>query len=124
MNSITHKSNLSNMNKHKNLLSILASAKPNLRESIIHKCDKQLVQCICECILNLLHGNININRETLCKLKKYKNTFRKIIKKSNLQSKKKILIQQGGFLQYLIPAVISGLSSIISSAINRKEEEE
>ena len=43
--------------------------------------------------------------------------LRKIVQKSTLKEKKKILVQHGGFLQYLIPAAITGISEIISSLI-------
>jgi hypothetical protein len=45
------------------------------------------------------------------------------VKKSNLASKKKILVQNGGFLQFLIPAVITGISEIVSSLISKKSSD-
>ena len=47
--------------------------------------------------------------------------LRDSIKHSSLSEKKHILIQKGGFLQFVIPAVISGLATIISSVISKKE---
>jgi len=46
------------------------------------------------------------------------------IEKSKLRNKKEILIQKGGFLQFLIPAVISGITSIISSYISNKKSDQ
>ena len=48
------------------------------------------------------------------------STRTKLVQKSTLKQKKKILVQQGGFLEYLIPAAISGITSIISSFINKE----
>jgi len=90
-----------------------------MRKGIIMNADKELIYTLCECILNLLNGNINISDEKFNQLKSYKHSFRKILdKKLNLKSKKKLIIQKGGFLEILLPAVISGLSAIISSAIS------
>jgi hypothetical protein len=90
-----------------------------MRKGIIINADKELIYTLCECILNLLNGNINISDEKFNQLKSYKHSFRKILdKKLNLKSKKKLIIQKGGFLEILLPAVISGLSAIISSAIS------
>jgi hypothetical protein len=90
-----------------------------MKKGIIMNADKELIYTICECILNLLNGNINISTEQYNQLKSYKHLFRKILdRKSKLKTKKKLIIQKGGFLEILLPAVISGLASIISSAIS------
>ena len=76
---------------------------------------------ICESVFKMLQGNLDINlKSDLENLAKYKIIFRKLIKKSNLKTKKKILVQHGGFLQFLIPAVITGISSIVSSIISKE----
>ena len=79
---------------------------------------------ICECILNIIEGRVKISNKDFEKLKPYKNLFRKLIKKNTkLKEKKKLIIQKGGFLQILIPAIISGLASIISSVISKPDSE-
>lgn len=110
---------IENIVNKQDLLKSLASCKLCMRKAILHKADKKLIQAICESILNMLSGNLHINTTDFEKLKKYKHIFRKLIKKSNLRNKKKILIQHGGFLKYLIPAVITGISSIVSSLISK-----
>ena len=55
----------------------------------------------------------------MLKIKQFKNTFRKLANKNiNLKDKKKLIIQKGGFLQILIPSIISGIASIIGSWIS------
>ena len=79
---------------------------------------------ICECILNKTQGRIKISDSDREKLKPYKNVFRKLTKKdTKIKEKKKLIIQKGGFLQILIPAIISGLASIISAVISKPESE-
>ena len=100
-------------------LKILSKCKKNMRKGIIMNADKELIYTLCECVLNLLNGNINISESEHNQLKPYKHLFRKLLNTNqNLKSKKKLIIQKGGFLEILLPAVISGLASIISSAIS------
>ncbi len=108
---------MKNIEKNKHILCFLSSCKPTIRNAILAKSDKNLIATICEIVYNLLNNNLDINKTTLAKLHKYKNTFRKLVKKSNLKSKKEIIIQQGGFLQFLIPAAISGIATILSNVI-------
>ena len=105
------------------VLMVLSSCKSNkLKRAIVQNADKQLVHSLCEIIDNLLSGNISIKEEDFKYLSKFKKELRNLVKRSSLQSKKKIIlkrgIQEGGFLEILIPSVISGLASIIGSAIS------
>lgn len=111
--------NLQNITSQQDLLKILATCKIKMRKAIIKSADKKLILAICESIYNMLSGNLSINKDDLNKLQKFKHTLRKLTLKSNLQNKKKILNQHGGFLQFLIPAVITGISEIVSSIIDK-----
>jgi predicted ATP-binding protein involved in virulence len=116
-------SEFKNILSQKDLLNSLASAKKNMRKAIIQNADKKLICAVCESINNALAGNVSINSSDMDHLKKYKHTFRRLIKKSPLREKKKILIQNGGFLQFLIPAVVTGIASIVSSLISKHTSE-
>lgn len=111
--------NLENIISQIDLLKTLGNCKNKLRKSIIVKSNRKLVQAICELIDNTLRGNLKFLKFDYNNLKKYKHTFRKLLKKSNLKTKKKILIQHGGFLPILIPSIIGGLSTIISSLVSK-----
>ena len=106
------------VNSQIDLLKVLANKK--YRKAVILHADKKLIQAICESVHNVLVGNINISEIERTKLKKFRKTLHKLLEKSSLKTKKKILIQRGGFLQFLIPAVVSGLASIISSVISNQ----
>jgi hypothetical protein len=107
--------------QNKNLLESLSKCKKKLREAIVENADRDLIECICMCAFNILEGNINLTEQEKSNLKKYKHAIRKLTMRSNLKKKKKILLQSGGFLQFLIPAAITGLSSIISSLISKSD---
>ena len=110
---------VTNLKNQQDLLKALAHCKIKIRTAILKNADKDLVDAICQCVFNLLSGNINMSSSEKEKLVKYKISLRKLVQKSTLKQKKKILVQKGGFLQYLIPAAIEGISSIISSFINQ-----
>ena len=78
-----------------------------------------MIKSICEAALNLLKGNIHLTDNQKQKLAKFKNTIRRLASKSNLSDKKKIIIQKGGFLEFLVPALISGITSLIGDFITK-----
>lgn len=120
---MSHNNSIKFILDNKELLLAISKCKTCMRKAIINKSDKKLVNSICEMVFNLINGNLNINSSDFQKLKKYKTSLRKLVKKSNLASKKKILVQNGGFLQFLIPAVITGISEIVSSLISKKSSD-
>ena len=78
-------------------------------------CSKDFIHGICECIANLLKGRVPLKSHHLRCLSKHKQSLRQLaLKRTSLSSRKKIL-QKGGFLQMLIPSLISGLGSLFGS---------
>jgi hypothetical protein len=113
----------------KNILDILAdpTANKRIKTGIINSCDTKTINKICEIVLNVINKNIKLSEEQLNNLKPFAKYCRKLLnKKLNIREKKKILIkkgiQRGGFLQFIIPAVVSGIATIISSLISKKSE--
>ena len=102
------------------LLKVIAI--PKYRKAILLNADKKLIEAICQSIHNVLVGNINITLSERNRLKKFRKTLHKLLEKSSLATKKNILIQRGGFLQFLIPAVVTGIASIISSVIENQQK--
>lgn len=109
---------MDNIKKQKELLIYLGKCKAKIRKAILANADRDLIDAICQCVFNLLSGNIDLNDKEKDNLVKYKKALRAIVTRSSIKDKKKILVQQGGFLEFLIPAAISGISSIISSIIS------
>lgn len=111
--------------KNKEFLVLISKCQKKLRTSAINNCNKEHIYSIIECVLNVLNGNVNIDSETYNKLKPFNKVFTKLVdRKTNLKTKRKLIIQKGGFLQFLIPAIVSGLATIISSAISRNTNNE
>lgn len=109
---------MSRIEENKNFLNLLCNSKRKIQRILIKNASKEQIYSICEIILNILNQNLKIDDKVLKNLSKKKNTLRQLIKKGSLK-KKKYLIQKGGFLQFLIPAIITGLASIVSSIIEK-----
>ena len=74
---------------------------------IIDDGEMNLVHCICDCVLNVLRGNIPVKDEEKQRLKKYKDCLRELANKKTSDKKRKHIIQEGRFLGALIPILVS-----------------
>lgn len=84
------------------------------QKKLISSCDKQTINCICECVKNILRGGVKLTVKQLSKLKRRKKELRALVLKNTSLKKKRKILQTGGFLpQILIPA-IGLLSSLFS----------
>lgn len=103
------------MSSKKDVECLKILGKSRKKVAILKNCPNSLIKSVCECVLNLLSGNIPITRRQKNKLIPYKRTLRRLSdKKIPLFKKRRILVQKGeGFLSILIPAAVSLLSSII-----------
>jgi len=87
------------------------------KKKFLKSCNKEFIHGICECVKNMLKGNVPLKTSHLKCLGRHKQSLRKLaLKRTSLANRKKIL-QRGGFLNLLIPSLISGLGSIISSFV-------
>ena len=71
-------SQTSNVVKNKVFFNVLSKSNSKMSHSIIKSAYKNLINTICECILNCMIGNIIINNETKIILKRHKEVLRKI----------------------------------------------
>ena len=98
-------------------LHVLRTAEPKLREDLISNCNSELVNSISECILNAVNGNVKLTGCNTHKLRKHKVTLRKVVdKRVPLSTKKKLIVQRGGFLLPLLRAVLPVIASLILSS--------
>lgn len=87
-------------------------------KQIIKKASNRVIKALCECILNVIRGNVPITRTQREKLSSHKSCLRKLSdKKVPLYKKRRILVQKGdGFLSLLLPTAVSVISSLIHGA--------
>lgn len=95
-------------------LKSLQKAKPSERKILLKKASPDLIKAICECVINILKGTVPLKTFQKNKLKTHKIILRNLQnKKININKKKKLLIQKGGFL----PLLLSVLAPIISGVV-------
>jgi len=83
------------------------------RRKLFKKCDKQLIDCFCECCKNVLNGNVKLNNRHFNRLRREKNNLRALALKATSLAKKRKILQKGGFIGALLPAVLPVLSSLL-----------
>lgn len=105
----------SRMVKNSALLRFLSKATPKQCKALLKTSSDQQINAICECILNFLHGTINIPSKDIKRLKKHKNCLRKLSnKKIGIKHKRKLLIQKGsGILGSILGPILTGLASLL-----------
>lgn len=102
---------------HKDILSVLSRAKPNLRRAILEQLDRPTVDAICEICHNLVAGAVPLTPSKKSKLSKHKKVLRQLAQRGEgWKQKKKVLRQKGGaFLPVLLGTVLSSLLGSIFS---------
>ena len=95
-------------------LHTLKDANPKVRKAIISNCDKDLINSVSECALNVLRGNITLSNCKKGRLRKFKRQLRAVVdKRVPVTIKKRLIIQRGGFLVPLLTAVLPALATFI-----------
>jgi len=59
-------------------LHVLNTAEPRLRKALKTNCNKELANCMNECVLNVLNDDINLSSCNTRNLKKHKAALRKV----------------------------------------------
>lgn len=100
------------------MLYILKDATPKLRKSIFKNCPFSTIKSIEEIAHNVLRGNHKVSPTCYNALKKYKKELRNLTCSNSSQcSKRKIVVQKGGFVPFLISSVLSGIIGKVLSTL-------
>lgn len=100
--------------KHADVLKILLKANRKQRKALLEVADREWIEAICECALNLLKGNVSLSKSQKKKLSPYKNHLR-ILSQPNVsfRKKRKLISQKGGnWLQFLVGPVLKVLQEL------------
>ena len=89
------------------LLRVLSHCKPKIRNVILKNCENDLIHIMCDCVYNVVKGNVpGLTEEKVNKLARHKTSLIKLTNKVPIKEKRKILVQKsGGFLPFLLPLV-------------------
>ena len=97
-------------------LHVLKDAKPQGRRALLTSASDDLIKVMVECAINKLNGNRELTKDEKGKLSKYKNRLRASVNpKINFKSKRKHLVQKGGFI---VPLLTNILSSVIGAIVS------
>lgn len=100
------------------MLLALASAKPKVRTLILKSLDAGTIRILALIGANILHGNISLSKNQKRNIHKFKNLLKILrYKHADVEDKREALIQQGGFLPFLLPIISSITGALVSRAL-------
>ena len=102
------------LKRHSETLQFLSRAKPSVVKAVIQNCEKDLLDAICECSLNILKGTVSLKPHEYKRLVKHRNCLRDLTKKNIAQKQKRALLQKGGLLQALLAPVLAVLGDLLA----------
>lgn len=102
------------INSKCHILHVLKTAETKLRKAIFSNCDREILNFICECVLNVLNGNFKLSDCVKPNLRKHTAILREVAdERGPLFVKKKLIVQRGVFLLPLLTARLPTLISVI-----------
>lgn len=100
----------SKLKKHLDFVTLLArlGKSPKKRKCLLSIASGSEIDACAELFGNFLKGNLKVPAKTIKRLEKHQNQIRQIADKKLSKKQKKALLQTqtGGFLQYLLPALM------------------
>ena len=100
------------LKKHDNELVYLQKTRPCIRNHLITKADRSLVDCMCECADNILRGTVPLTNSRRINSREIRRIESK---KSVSLKKKKAILQKGGFLGSLLAPIASVVALLLST---------
>ena len=74
------------------------------------RCNRHFIDCVSECAINILKGNVPLTNAQMSKLRPRKQDLRALSVK---KTKKRKIIQKGGFLSALLAPALSVLAGLL-----------
>ena len=98
------------------LKALQRSKNSSTRQKCLQTAKDCLINAISEIAKNCLAGNIPLKN---CDFQ-YKNLLKNLSKKSSIATRKKLIIQNGGLLNVLLPPAFALLSNVVANYIAKK----
>ena len=98
---------------------VASISRPSIRKIILEKLanDPSFQKAIREIAKNTIRRKVQLNSSQITKLRRHKRTINSLSKKKlSAARKRELIVQSGGFLPILIPAITAILGEIIRSA--------
>jgi hypothetical protein len=110
--------------KYIELLRLYRKATPAQRKLLLEVANNDFIQTLCECCHNANLGNVPLKPKTKRKLKKFAPVMRKIASRNDkykrIGHKRKLLIQEGGFLPALLTPIIGLIGGLVGELVGKK----
>ena len=101
---------LSDLKRHAAILRTIQKARPDLRKSLLKLADQDVIRCIVECADNTLKGHVHLSTKQKQNLKRHKKSLRRLVNRGERwQTKRKLIVQSGGFLLPLLTPLLGSL---------------
>jgi len=107
------------LKENREFLQFLGKASPKQRRLLLQSATADQIKVLTECSLNICAGNVLLTPAQFSKLKKSKNSLHAFIREPKI-SRKRLIIQKGGFLPVLLSAIVPILSTLITGIIKRQ----
>ena len=92
----------------------MSLATPNICKKLVQQGDREIVDCISECCVNILKGSVRLTPKQKSYLSKHKQKLGEIAKKKVSLKQKKQIIQHGGFP---LGAILAPIASVLGSLL-------
>lgn len=101
--------------KNLELIKAIHQCKKSQKKKLLKSAHPELVNAICDCVHNVLLGNVPLTKYRKDKLKSKKLVLRKLVdRKNKTPSRKKLLLRHGsGFLSSILGPVIKAIAGVI-----------
>lgn len=109
------------INKYGPFLEGLCQLPPKFRQKIINDSPKEVIDCVGECCLNIIKGNVHLTKAQKQHLQSRKQHVRLLsTKQVPVAAKKKIINQKGGALLGLLlkPLIAPLIGSVLGGLLN------
>lgn len=98
--------------RHASSLKRLPRSSKKNREKILDEGGRELLDCISECCLNVIKGNVPLTERQFQLLRRRKKNLAAVARKKTSQKEKRQIIQSGGFLGVLLKPILGILGSL------------
>ncbi len=110
----------SRVKKHFDLLKVLRSADPKLRTAILKHCSNDTVRCLCDCVFNVLSGNLKLTPKQKKQLVRFKCALRQLASRSlPLNKKRNVLVQHGGLVSAVLTPLLAIAATLLADKLSR-----
>ena len=110
----------SKLRKHFPLLTYLQSLSPHAQKSLIKGATREILEAFSEICLNLIRKKVKLSPGQIYKLRPFEEEIYQLALKKHSVTKKKEIIQTGGFLGALLGSVLPALISTVIAATSTK----